>query len=122
MTRVKFYLVAVFVLSIGLLGSTGLQVISKRANVEARQRVAAATLAQDIAERMRANAGELEVYTAAGVGLTLTGTDAPPVDCSAGCAATDVAGLDLFQWERALLGVAEQQTVGESFHRPTGLR
>ena len=101
-------LVAVFVLAIGMLGSAALQMTAKRANLDARQRVTAATLAQDIVERMRANADELSTYTAAGAGLTLTGADTVAVDCSAGCVAAQIAGLDLFEWESALVGVAEQ--------------
>jgi type IV pilus assembly protein PilV len=101
-------LIAVFILSVGMLGAAGLQVTSKRANLEARQRVTATTLAQDIVERMRANATELTVYTDAGLGLTITGADMAAIDCSAGCTTAQIAALDLYEWEQALAGVMEQ--------------
>src|SRR5947207_2731132 len=55
-------LVALIVLSIGLLGVAGLQFMSKRSNFEAVQRTTASLLAQDIIERMRANYGALTTY------------------------------------------------------------
>ena len=48
-------LIAVVVLSIGLLGLAGLQVTSVQSNYSAYQRSQATVLANDIAERMRAN-------------------------------------------------------------------
>lgn len=101
-------LIALFVLSVGLLGATGLQLTSKRAGQEAMQRTTATMLAQDIVERMRSNAVELSTYTAVGAGRTLDGSTMPAVDCSAACTAADLAGYDLYEWERALAGVTAQ--------------
>jgi type IV pilus assembly protein PilV len=52
-------LVAVIVLSIGLLGVAGLQIVSLRGNLSAASRTQASYLADDIIDRMRSN------YTAA---------------------------------------------------------
>lgn len=48
-------LVAVIVLSVGLLGVASLQIASKRGNFEAMQRSAATMYAESLVERMRAN-------------------------------------------------------------------
>lgn len=101
-------LVAVFVLAMGLVSVMHLQMTSKRSNFEAVQHAGAAALAQDILERMRANPSELAVYTNAGAGRTLSGNTMPSVNCSAGCTATQLASVDLFQWEQAISGVTEQ--------------
>jgi type IV pilus assembly protein PilV len=101
-------MVAVLVLSVGLLSLGALQLSTKRANFEATQRAIAVGLAQAIIERMRANAGQLGAYTNAGAGLTMTGTVVDPKDCSAGCDESQIAQLDLIEWRRSLAGVAEQ--------------
>ena len=48
-------MVALFVLSIAMLGIAGLQITSKRANFEAVQRTTATLLAQEFLERIRSN-------------------------------------------------------------------
>lgn len=101
-------LVSVFVLSIGVLGVAGLQVTAKRSNYEATQRATAATLAQDIIERMRSNASELGTYTNAGAGRTIDGASMTLVDCSVDCPPTTLAQYDLYELEQAANGVTEQ--------------
>lgn len=98
-------LIAVFTLSVGVLGVAGLQLTAKRSNLEAMQRATAASLTQDIVERMRANGEELGAYTAAGAGLTLTGATMAAVDCSADCTPAQLALYDLYEWEQALNGI-----------------
>jgi len=110
-------LIALLILSIGLLGIAGLQVTSKRTNFEAIQRTTATMLALEMIERMRANAGELDLYTNTGAGRTfdigtagVTGTDQ---DCdSTDCTAVELADYDLWQWQEAISGVAEQTAGG----------
>jgi type IV pilus assembly protein PilV len=92
-----------------LVGVTALQLTSKRANFEAVQRSTAAMLGQDIIERMRTNQDQLAVYTNFGAGRTLDGTTMANVDCSAGCTADQIAALDLYYLEQALIGVAEKR-------------
>jgi type IV pilus assembly protein PilV len=102
-------LLAVFILSVGLLGVAGLQLTSKRSNQEAVQRTTATMLARDLAERMRANPGQRAVYTDGGTRVMVS--DVAPmaaVDCEgAECTPDNMALYDLYQWEQQLLGVAE---------------
>lgn len=87
-------LVALVVLSIGLLGLSGLQTSSLRNNHSAFLRSQATLASSDIIDRMRANrvaatAGDYDIgYTA-----TLT-----PGSCVGSCSAMDVANRDLQQW------------------------
>ncbi len=103
-------LIAVLVLSVGILGVAALQVTTKRSNFEAVQRSSAAVLVHDLIERMRANADELASYTNNGAGLTLDGgTIGAATDCAvSSCNAAQLAQFDLFEWEQALAGVTEQ--------------
>lgn len=107
-TTMMEVLVAVFILSIGVLGVAGLQVTAKRSNYEATQRVTATALAQDIVERMRLNPSELGTYTNAGVGRTIDGATMAAVSCSTDCAPATLAQYDLYELEQAANGVTEQ--------------
>jgi type IV pilus assembly protein PilV len=74
-------LVALVVLSIGLLGVAGMQIAGLRANLSAGSRTQASYLADDIVDRMRANTtsarnGEYNVA----LGATLTGTTTAQMD------------------------------------------
>lgn len=55
-------LVAIVILSVGLLGLAGLQATSLRASQASLYRSQAATLATDLAERMRTNLGDARNY------------------------------------------------------------
>lgn len=101
-------MVAVFALSIGVLGVAGLQMTAKRANYEAVQRATAAALTNDILERVRANTTELATYTNSGAGRTLTGSTMAAIDCSADCTRAQITQYDLYEWERAINGVTSQ--------------
>ncbi len=103
-------LVAVFVLAVGIVSVAGLQFTAKRSNFEAIQRSTATQLATDMVERMRANSTMLMTYNANGGGMTLTGTTiATPPNCvAAACTAQQLATYDMSEFERSLLGVAEQ--------------
>ncbi|MEA2080624.1 MAG: type IV pilus modification protein PilV [Pseudomonadota bacterium] len=97
-------LIAVLVLSLGLLGLAGLQATSLRYNNAAAARGQATFLAYDIIDRMRAN------KTAAIAGSYDTIYDTAPSsggsDCQttgAGCSAAAMAAYDLNQWH-CLLG------------------
>lgn len=102
-------MVAVFVLSVGVLGVVGLQMTAKRANYEAVQRATATSLAQDIIERMRANAAVLSTYSNLGAGRTLTGTTMAATACTANCTQAQLAQYDLYEWEQAINGVTSQK-------------
>jgi len=104
-------MVALFVLSIAMIGIAGLQVTSKRTNFEAVQRTTATLLAQELLERIRANDEQLTVYTNGGLGRTiqLAGSDGiTATDCAtSACDAATLAMYDLYEFSQALSGVAE---------------
>lgn len=85
-------MVAVLVIAIGLLGLAGLQAVGLSGNHNAYLATQATILAQDMADRMRANAQGLPAYTGS----------ATPSSCSAGCTAAQVAGNDLAEWNSML--------------------
>jgi type IV pilus assembly protein PilV len=111
-------MVAVFVLTVSMLGVGALQITSKRTHFESVQRTTAALLAQELLERMRTNAGQLTVYTAAGSGRILdleTAAELVSPDCaSATCSPNGLALYDLAEFFDALRGVSEQQGGTES--------
>ncbi|MFT5394160.1 MAG: type IV pilus assembly protein PilV [Gammaproteobacteria bacterium] len=101
-------LVAVLVVGVGVTGLASLQIIAKRANFEATQRATAAAAAQGLVERMRANAGSLDIYTNGGLGYVLQGTTLGSVNCTAAtCSPSQLALYDLYEFEQALAGNAE---------------
>jgi type IV pilus assembly protein PilV len=92
-------LIALLVLSIGLLGLAALQTIGLRSNEMASMRTTSTMLGYDITDRMRANAqgvadGDYVIGTAL-ISTTLT-------DCSSdNCDTTQLATYDLNQWKSA---------------------
>lgn len=88
-------LVSVTVLMIGLLGLAGLQAASLRWTADAAQQVAAARLAQELAEMIRAQPGEVDRYIASAAG-------SPAVDerChgSGGCPVEARVATDVAEW------------------------
>jgi len=101
-------LIAIVVISIGVLGAARLQLASKHANLESVQRAVATLLAQEMFERMRGNRTSLAVYTTDGAELAAAPGD-PAVDCaSAACTPEALARYDLWGWWQAISGVTEQ--------------
>ena len=89
-------LVAMVVLSIGLLGLSGMQTTSLRNNHSAFLRSQATVVTNDILDRMRANrdsavAGDYDITYA-------TATPATACAGGSGCSATDVANRNLNEW------------------------
>jgi type IV pilus assembly protein PilV len=82
-------LVAVLVLSVGVLGMAGLQLNSMKFNQTATIRSQATVLSYDIADRMRANRA---VAKAGGYSIAIT--DEP--------SGTSISSIDLQQWRTAL--------------------
>jgi type IV pilus assembly protein PilV len=78
-------LVALIVLSIGLLGVAGMQITGLRANQSAGSRTQASYLADDIIDRMRANntSARNGDYNIATMGGTVTGTTTAALDVQA---------------------------------------
>lgn len=83
-------LIALLILSVGLLGIAGLQLTSLRSNNSAYLRSQATILAYDILDRMHANRAQAQ---SGGYNITITGTSSLP---SAG--STNQADEDLNKW------------------------
>lgn len=105
-------LIAVAVLSVGLLGLAKLQVSSQRLAMESYQRAQAVILLQDMLARMNANRGAAPCYA-----VTTNAADGAPwlgngfagtIACTNGTPAQQaVAVNDLTQWDQLLKGAAE---------------
>jgi type IV pilus assembly protein PilV len=115
-------LVTLVILMFGLLGIAGLMAKGQRASFEAYQRQQALALANDLAERMRANRAQADAYavgaplgTPLGQGIQYNNliTDAI-TDCGAGltCVPSALATYDLATWDGLLIGASEQQVAG----------
>jgi type IV pilus assembly protein PilV len=96
-------LMAIFVLTIGLLGLAGLQGKANTAELESYQRGQALILLQDMATRMENNTGDVTAYaTGAAAPLGTGATDA------AACASeASRAAIDKCEWSKALKGASE---------------
>lgn len=108
-------LITLFVFAIGILTVAGLQLISKKANYDAAQRTTAGMLANDIAERMRANLANngaaLANYLVEDLGGGTLGT--PGTDCTATqCTRDEMAAWDLYEFELLLDGASEGSAGG----------
>jgi type IV pilus assembly protein PilV len=92
-------LVALVVLSIGMLGIAALHVEGLRSARTALTRTTAVQLAADMADRIRANRGATLEYEAA---VTSADTDAKCKPAGAGCTATELAHHDKATWLGAI--------------------
>jgi len=91
-------LVALLVLSIGLLGLAALRATGLRYNHGAYLRSQAVVQAYDMADRMRANLPGVQ----AGAYNNLSGIPSTHPDClGASCVPSDMAQFDLWQWNTA---------------------
>lgn len=100
-------LVAIFVLSFGMLGMVGMQSFSLQANRQARLASTAAGLAREMAEMMRGNKNQALLTTNNPYFVDLSGTLTPPTasyclsvsNTSTGCtSATDIANAEMTEW------------------------
>ena len=96
-------LIALLILSIGLLGLASLQTNGLRSNQMASMRTTATQLANDIADRMRANPTGVDAQN-----YVIATSDADPVipvgeTCEgSSCTAAQMATYDLAQWRGAV--------------------
>jgi type IV pilus assembly protein PilV len=115
-------LIAVLVLSLGLLGLAGLQASSLRYNNSAAARGQATFLAYDIIDRMRANrTAALGGAYDSGYG---TAPNAGATDCQANgaaCSAAAMAAYDLNQWRCMLGNWSETDVCANTFGMDRGL-
>ncbi|MDH4583596.1 type IV pilus modification protein PilV [Pseudomonas sp. BN415] len=94
-------LIALLVLSVGLLGMAAMMVRAHQAEIESYQRAQALVLLEDIAARMTANRPARNCYAQTnplGSGSSFSGT---------GC--NSIADADLVAWDALLKGAAETQ-------------
>jgi type IV pilus assembly protein PilV len=94
-------LIALAILAVGLLGGAALLVDGLRAGRSALSQTNAAVLAADLADRIRANRAGGAAY-ALSEGSAVA---APAKTCAAiaECSSVDVAQLDLYTWQQAVL-------------------
>ncbi len=86
-------LIALIVMSVGMLGIAGLYVQSMQAGRTSMLRHHAVTLASDIADRIRANP------TAGAAYIASPGADNNCVDAGTDCSVAEMAAHDIFLWE-----------------------
>ena len=95
-------LVAIIVLSFGVLGMVGLQAAALQSNRSARNQSTAVALGRELADVMRGNKGEALQTDAANPFLVdYTGklSPTPPVDCvTRECSSNEMGQFDMWQW------------------------
>jgi len=89
-------LVAVLVLSIGLLGRASLQATSLRNNNDASMQTRAGYIASDMADRMRANVSLVSTYPGAAAVAASGGC------VTAACTPAEMVGNDMAEWNELL--------------------
>ncbi len=92
-------LVAIVILSIGLLGLAGLQAAGLRNNQSAYLRTIATQQAYDMADRIRANAAGAGI--AAGAYDNISSTGSNPGCITGGCTPAAMAQYDAYEWNTA---------------------
>jgi type IV pilus assembly protein PilV len=97
-------LIALLVLSVGLLGIAGLQTFSLQFNHQSYERTQATLLISDMAERITANplggrAGGYDGILSAAMASSYSGYGGCPSNCAT---TSDLATYDLFMWKSAL--------------------
>jgi type IV pilus assembly protein PilV len=106
-------LVAVVIVSLGVLSVVALQLVSKRNNLDSQQRTIASQLAFDMIERMRGNGGAnaLTVYLNESPHIVGYKNAQPAPACSSEatlCNTVETARFDLWEWAQNLRGASEQ--------------
>ena len=120
-------LVAIVVLSLGMLGAVGMQTTAMQSNREARSQAVSTTFARELAEKMRGNHAVAIQTTASNnpylFDTTLTGTSsvaAFTANCfttSTGCSATEEAAWDVADWQGRVLAVLPTPRVKVCFDK-----
>ena len=103
-------LVALIILTIGLIGIFNLHVVAKRGSYESFQQTQAAYLAADIINRMKLNRSELAGYAGTYTGGLLKpdkSCDVSVGDGLAECTTADTQAWDRYQWESLFRGSTE---------------
>ena len=90
-------LVSVVVLSVGILGNTALYFATMQAKTQVYSRSQAATLAADMAERIRSNPLARDSYAV----QASTDVEFAP-DCATTCTPDEIAVADIYEWSQAV--------------------
>lgn len=103
-------MVALLVISVGLLGFAGMQAFTLRSSASSTHRQLAMQLAQDMADRIRANpAAYYDVADPVNYYHDVTPSAkpvTPAIDCRlVRCSAKDLAAFDIFEWKVANLAL-----------------
>lgn len=106
-------LIAIFILTLGLLGAAGIQSQMQMAEVEAYQRAQAIVIMRDMVARVNANRKSAANY------VTTSPLGSAIQDCTT---ATTTAARDQCEWNNALLGAAEQDSGGNKLGAMTSAR
>lgn len=102
-------LVAVFIVSVGLLGVARMELFAKNSNYEAIQRTTASMIANEMMQKIRSNPTQLASYVSQTVGSgSLTFPTANCKDGTTDCTPAQVVAWDLYEWEQLLVGSAEK--------------
>jgi len=98
-------LVALLVLTVGLLGLAGLQSFGLRFSHESYERTQANVLVYDVLDRLRANP-TVALAAANSYDGTIESTSAAPAapTCAAACTGTDLRDYDRLRWYRLMVG------------------
>lgn len=108
-------LVTMLIISLALLGASGMQAYSMRLNHGAQFRTQAVFLAADLAERMEANRA---TAVAGGYSIPLPTAD---TDCSTVyCSGDNLAASDLFKWSSAVAAALPQGQAAAPVQTVTG--
>lgn len=93
-------MISLFVFSIGMLGLAGLQITAMKNSTSAHFRTTAMILANDIADKVRAN--NVQVVANPTTAYVYTGGTVPPAqpacETTAGCNPADMESNDMFTW------------------------
>jgi type IV pilus assembly protein PilV len=106
-------MIALLIVSVGLLGLAGLQALSLKNNVSASQRTIATQLAYDMADRMRANAASVlsgDYNYATYSATNSAGQTTAACLTTTGCSATQLAQEDLYEWNQQICAQLPQST------------
>ena len=104
-------LIALIIMSVGMLGIAGLYVQSMQPGRTSMFRHHAVTLAGDVADRIRAN-------PSAGAAYALAGSAKDCVNLGENCSAGDMAANDIFLWDQQAAATLPVGTVTVVFNDP----
>ncbi|MEI8362189.1 MAG: type IV pilus modification protein PilV [Betaproteobacteria bacterium] len=102
-------LIAVVILSFGLLALAGLQLVSLSSNQSAGTRSTATTLAYDMVDRMKANMAGVQAGQYSGIAGSDNACEAVHYDdvhaAPAACTVTELAQDDVYDWKKTVAGL-----------------